>query len=167
MPSSPSLHACGELNPVAAREQLFELPLALFEWYRPNVLAVQLDQVEGKEEHGRVVRAGMRLIEIRFAVFTAHAGLATHHDRAHRKGVQRLNDARVAVHPIEAATSVEPYPIVAAPGDQAVSVVLDLVHPLRPALASVGCGRKARCDEARRQRTRERAARTHARRLLT
>jgi hypothetical protein len=57
----------GELNPVAAREQLFELPLALFEWYRPNVLAVQLDQVEGKEEHGRVVRAGMQLIEIRFA----------------------------------------------------------------------------------------------------
>ena len=28
------------------------------------------------------------------------------------------------------------------PGDQAVSVVLDLVHPLRPALASVGCDRK-------------------------
>src|ERR1700732_1923400 len=98
--------------------------------------------------HGRVVRAGMRLIEIRFAVFTAHDGLAIDHDRAHRKGVQRLNDARVAVHPIEAAASVAPYPIVAAPGDQAVSVVLDLVHPLRPALASVGCGRKARCDES-------------------
>ena len=113
------------------------------------------------------MRAGMQLIEIRFAVFTAHDGLAIDHDRAHRKGVQRLNDAREAVHPIEAATSVEPYPIVAAPGDQAVSVVLDLVHPLRPALAPVGCGRKARCDEARRQRTRERAARTHTRRLLT
>jgi hypothetical protein len=84
----------------------FELPLALFERCRAQVVAVQLDQVEGKEEHGRVVRAGMQLIELRLAVVAAHDGLAIDHDRAHRNAMQCLNDARVARHPIKAATIV-------------------------------------------------------------
>jgi hypothetical protein len=44
----------GESNAVALREQLFEPPLALFERRRAQVLAVQLDQVEGVEEDARI-----------------------------------------------------------------------------------------------------------------
>jgi hypothetical protein len=84
-------------------------------------------------------------------VSTAHHGLAIDRDRAYRKRSQRLDDARIAVRPVEPATSVEPYPIVAAPGDQAVSVVFDLVHPRRAALAALGGNREARGDEAWRE----------------
>ena len=42
----------GESNAVAVREQPFEPAFALFERRRPQVLAVQLDQVEGVEENG-------------------------------------------------------------------------------------------------------------------
>ena len=44
----------GEANPVAPHEQLFELALAQFERRRPQVLAVQLDQIEPVEEDVRV-----------------------------------------------------------------------------------------------------------------
>jgi hypothetical protein len=54
----------GETNAITAREQLFELALAQFERRRPQVLAVQLDQVEGVEEDARVIRARMQLVEI-------------------------------------------------------------------------------------------------------
>ena len=54
----------GESNAVAVREQLFEPPLAQFERCRPQVLAVQLDQVEAVQEDARVIRTRMQLVEI-------------------------------------------------------------------------------------------------------
>jgi hypothetical protein len=40
----------GGPNTLAAREQLFELALQGFEWRRPQVVAVQFDQVEAKSD---------------------------------------------------------------------------------------------------------------------
>jgi hypothetical protein len=46
------------------------------------------------------------------------------------------------------ARRIEPHAVARASGDQAIAVVLDLVHPIRTALAFIRCGRKARRDEA-------------------
>ena len=51
-----AFHVFRKPNPVVAREQSFELAFALFERCRPQVIAVQFDQVEGVETHGCVMR---------------------------------------------------------------------------------------------------------------
>jgi hypothetical protein len=48
----------------------------------------------------------------------------------------------------QAAAGVEPHAIIGAASDQAISIMLDLVHPRRAALTSDGGGREARDDEA-------------------
>jgi hypothetical protein len=78
-----------------------------------------------------------------------------------------FDDARVAIGPDIAPARVEPHAVAIAPGDQAVAVVLDLVHPRRPALAALRRGRMARRNEAWRQRMRGQHGGTHMRRLLT
>ena len=61
-----------ESNPLAAREQLFELALTLFEWRGPQVFAVQLDQVEGIQENARVVPARCSLSKSDLPSFPHH-----------------------------------------------------------------------------------------------
>ena len=79
-----------EASSIAVCEQPFELPLALFERRRPQILAVQLDQIESVEEDARVMRARVQRVEIWLAVPPAPHGLAVDRDRARAKRAQRL-----------------------------------------------------------------------------
>src|SRR5262249_22952678 len=96
----------------------------------PQVVAVQLDQVEGVEEYALVSALVTDEIERGNAVVIAADSFAIDDARARAQARQRLNDQREAAGEVIARTAVEPHPLAILAGDDTKAVVLDLMQPL-------------------------------------
>ena len=71
-----------------------ERGLARFERFAPQVVAVQLDEVEGVQEHPVVMAAVADPVEARHAVVIATHGLAVDEER----GRKRASDSTISVN---------------------------------------------------------------------
>src|SRR2546423_6997434 len=128
-----------------------ERGLADLKWITPQVVAVQLDQVEGIEEYARIMPPIPDAVEARHAVLVAAHGLAVDDTRARAQPGERLDDQREAVGQVVAGAAVEPHALAILARDDAEAVVLDLVHPRyrRSAVAALWwAGREGRSRAA-------------------
>src|SRR5262249_21118948 len=96
----------------------------------PQVVAVQLNQVEGVEEYALVSAVVTDEIERGNAVIIAGNSFSVDDAGARAQAGQRINDQREATGEIITGTAVEPHSLAHLPGDNPKTVVLDLVQPL-------------------------------------
>src|SRR5262249_1314220 len=122
--------------------------LAHFQGITPHVVAIQLDQVEGVEEYAPVGALVTHEIERGHAAVIASHRFAIDDARARAQASQRLDDQRKAVGEVIAGTAVEPHALTILAGDDAKSIVLNLMQPQAAGRQRVGFGGKARRDEA-------------------
>jgi glucose-6-phosphate dehydrogenase assembly protein OpcA len=101
--------------------------LAALKRIRPQVVAVQLDQVESLEKHALVSAVVTDEIERGNAVVIASDRLAVDDAGARAQASQRLDDERKAVGEIIARPAVKPDPLVFLAGDDAETVMLDFM----------------------------------------
>src|SRR5262249_28241184 len=119
----------------------------------PQVVAVQLDQVESVEEGTVVVAVVANEIERGNAIVIAGDSFAVDDAGARAQPGERINDQREAVAEVVARTAVEPHSRAVLPGDNPKTVVLDLVQPLAAGRQLIGFGWEARRDEPGREGT--------------
>jgi len=136
------------------REQAGERRLTHSERVTPQVVTVQLDQVEGVEEDARVMLAIADAVEARDPVLAASDRLAVDDAGPQPQLSQRLDDEREAVSEIVARPAVEPHALAALAGDHPEAVMLDLMQPILAGRRLRSGTGKARRDEAGRQGTR-------------
>jgi len=119
----------------------------------PQVVAVQLDEVEGVEEDAPVSALVPDEIERGDTVVIASDRLAIDDAGARAQACQRLDDQREAAGEIVAGTAVKPHLRASLAGNDAEAIVLDLVQPLAAGWQFIGFGREARRDEPGREGT--------------
>jgi hypothetical protein len=113
----------------------------------PQVVTVQLDQVEGVEEDASVIAPVADAVEVRHTVLVAAHGLAVDDTRARAQAGQRLDDQREAMGEVIARTAVEPHLRASLAGNDAEAVMFDLMQSLAAGRQLRGFGWKARRDE--------------------
>src|SRR5262249_32386118 len=113
----------------------------------PEVVAVQLNEVEGVEEYALVSAVVTDEIERRNAVVIAGNSFAVDDAGARAQAGQRLDDQREATGEVVAGTAIEPHLCALLAGNDAEAVVLDFVQPLAAGRQFIGFGRRARRDE--------------------
>src|SRR5262245_47129225 len=96
----------------------------------PQVVASQLDQVEGLQERAVIMAAVANEIERGNAVVIAGDSFAVDDAGAGAQACHRLNDQREAMGEIVARTAIEPHLCAILAGNDAEAVVLDLMQPL-------------------------------------
>ncbi len=163
MPSSPILQACANttsprcvrcwLNCTPGRDprsRLASVCLAHLERLAPQVVAVELQEIEGDENDVLVVAAMPQHLKARHPVLIAAHRLAIDQAAARLQLVHGLDDERVAGRPVMPVPGQQPdadrHGI--APRHQPIAVVLDLMHPVRPDRRSLARGWQAGLDEA-------------------
>ena len=112
-----------------AREQARERRLAHHERLAPKIIAIEFDQVEGIEEHRRVMAPVSDAIEGRDPILTAGHRLPIDDTGARAQPCQCLDDERKALGQVIAGAAVELHPLAVFAGDHPKTVVLDLVQP--------------------------------------
>src|SRR5262245_48371910 len=165
MPSSPSLQAwaktVGPSPSICSLNRMPELDLGTIDASvalrtssgAPQVVAVQLDQVEGVQERTVIMAAVANEIERGNAVVIAGDSLAVDDARARTQACQRFDYQREAVGEVITRTAVEPHLRAILAGDNPKTVVLDLMQPLAAGGQLIGFGREARRDEPGREGT--------------
>ena len=103
---------------------------AKLDWIAPEVVAVQLDQIEGVEEYAFVSAVVTDEIERGNAAVIAGDSFAVDDAGARAQECERLDNQREAMGEIVAGTAVESHPRAGLAGNDAEAVVLDLVQPL-------------------------------------
>src|SRR5262245_3372533 len=119
----------------------------------PQVVAVQLDQVEGVEEYALVSALVTDEIERGNAVVIAGDSFAVDDAGAGAQACQRLDDQRKAAGEVITRTAIEPHLRAVLAGNDAEAVVFDLVQPLAARRQLVGFGWETRRDEPGREGT--------------
>ncbi len=99
---------------------------------RPEVFAVEFDQIEGTEHGSVVAKSITESVEYREAAFVDHDGLTVHDARSHRQARDSLDDLREARREIVAIAGEQPHAFDVPPRDDAKAVVLYLVNPAGP-----------------------------------
>jgi hypothetical protein len=94
----------------------------------PQVVAAQLDKVEGVQEHVAIMAPIPNPVERRHAVLVTGDGLAVDDAGARLQAGQGLNDQREAVGQIVARTAIEIRLRAVLAGDDPETVVFDLVQ---------------------------------------
>src|SRR6516162_8650612 len=122
----------------------------------PQVVTVQLDQVEGVEEDARVMLAIADAVKTCDPVLAARNRLAVDDAGTRAQLSQRLHDQREAPGQVVARPAIEPHARAALTRDQPEAIVLDLMHPVLAARRLRGGAGKARRDETSRQGARMR-----------
>jgi hypothetical protein len=148
MPSRPSLQAWAKT--VGPSPSICERGLADLKRIAPEIVTVQLDEVEGVEKYALV---GAVVIERGNAVVIAGDSLVIDDARARAQACQRLDDQREAPGEVIAGTTIEPHSRAVLPGNDAEAVVLDFVQLLAAGRQPVGFGWEARRDEPGREGT--------------
>jgi hypothetical protein len=120
---------------------------------RPQVVAGQLDQIEGVEEYALVSAVVTDEIERGNAVVIAGDSFAVDDAGARAQACQYLDNEREATGEVIARTAVDPHLRASLAGDDAEAVVLDFVQPLAAGRQLIGFGGEARRDEPGRQDT--------------
>src|SRR5262249_7958440 len=96
----------------------------------PQIVAVQLDQIEGVQERAVIMTAVAHEIERGNTVVIAGDSFAIDDARARAWACQRLNDQREAMGEVIAGAAVEPHSRTVLAGNDAEAIVLDFVNPL-------------------------------------
>src|SRR5262249_52814205 len=96
----------------------------------PQVIAVQLNEVEGVEKHTVISAVVTDEIERSNAVVIAGDSFAINDAGAGAQACQRLDNQRKATGEVVARTTVEPHSRAVLPGDNPKTIVLNLVQPL-------------------------------------
>ena len=135
-------------------EHLLQARLASLERFLPQIVAVDLEHVEGVQEHGGIPALRVQPVEIGHAVIAAHDGLAVDRDRANPQTAGGLDDRRKAVAPIEPAAREQSHPSSLPANHEPVAIVLDLVHPIAPDRSMARPRRDTGRDEGERERAR-------------
>src|SRR5262245_34548955 len=130
-----------------------ERSLADLKRIAPQVVAVQLDQVEGVQERTVIMAAVANEIERGNAVIIAGNSLAVDDARLRTQTGQRVCDQREAAGEIVAGTAVEPHLRAGLAGNNAEAVMLDFMQPLPAGRQLIGFGWEARRDESGREGT--------------
>src|SRR5215469_10008969 len=163
MPSSPILQAwANTVGPSPSICSLKRRPmpalarrgLADFKRVAPQVVAVQLDQVEGVEEGVTVMASVANTVERRHAVVVASNRLPIDDAGARAQACQRLHDQREAAGEVVAGAAIEPHSRAVLAGNDPESIVLNLMQPQAAGRQRVGFGGEARRNEAGRKSTR-------------
>ena len=123
---------------MGAAQELRQEAFTLLDRSEPQIVAVQLDQVEGAEHGGVVMLPVAQQLEHREAALIDHDGLAVDEAGAHRQASDGLDDLREAVGEIVAIPRVQPNATAVAPRHDAEAVVLDLVQPALAARRLLG-----------------------------
>jgi len=117
----------------------------------PQVVAVQLDQVEGVQERAVIMAAVANEIERGNALVIAGNRFAIDDAGAGAQTCERLDYQWEAVGEVIARTAVEPHSRPILPSNNPKAIVLDFVQPLAARRQLIGFGWKARRDEAGRE----------------
>src|SRR5262249_22390463 len=125
--------------------------LAHLQWITPQVVAIELDQVEGIEEDAAVRALMPDELERGHAVVVASHRFAIDDARARAQARQRLDDQREAVGEVVAGAAEKPHALTILAGNDAEAVVLNFVQPRPAGRQRIGFGREARRDEAARK----------------
>ena len=125
----------------APTQQVRERRLARLQRLAPQILAIQLQEVEGVEEDMLARRLEPQPFEHRQPVLIAGDRLAVDQARADLEPVNGLDDERIARCPIVPVPRQQPYTDGVSARHEAVAVVLDLVNPVRPRRETLGGGR--------------------------
>ena len=136
MPSSPSLQAWAKtVGPSPSICSLNRMPgaglghdrcecgLANLKRIAPQVVAVQLDEVEGVEEYAVASALVTDEIERGHAVVIAGDSFAVDDAGARAQACQRLDDQREAAGEVIAGTAIEPHSLAVLAGNDAEAVV--------------------------------------------
>jgi len=130
-----------------------ERSLADLKRIAPQVVAIQLDQVEGVEEDAPVSVVMADEIERGNAVVIAGDSFAIDDAGTRAQACQRLNNQWEALGEVIARTAVEPHLRAVLAGNDAKAVVLDLMQPLAAGWQFIGFGWETRRDETGREGT--------------
>jgi hypothetical protein len=121
--------------------------LAGLDWLASHVDAVQLQQVEGEQESGRLVPALTQHLEDGHSTFVAADDFPVDQAGANLKIVYRLHNQGETARPIVAIAGKQTDAHGIAPGHQPIAVVLDLMDPIGAGRGLVGGRRLARFNE--------------------
>src|SRR5580704_15686405 len=100
----------------------------------PEILAIEMQQVEGDKCRGRRLtgsKVDLERREIRHAILVHDDHLAIDHGGANFQAAQRIADAGYPIRPVEATARIEAHRALLDDGDHAVAVPFNLVRPLR------------------------------------
>jgi hypothetical protein len=104
--------------------------LADFERLAAEIVAVELNQIEGVQEHAAIMAPISNVIEARCATLIAGGGLSIDDAGARAQPSQGLHDQRKTICQVVARPAVEPHLGAVLPGDDPKSVMLDFMQPL-------------------------------------
>src|SRR5262249_43558482 len=127
--------------------------LAHFQRIAPQVVAIELDQVEGVEEYTPVRALVTHELERGHAVVIASHRLPIEDAGARAQARQRLDDEREAPGEVVARSRIKPHAWTVFAGDDPEAVVLNLMQPRLAGWQRFGSGGEARRDETGRQGT--------------
>jgi hypothetical protein len=113
----------------APAQQTHQRCLAGLKRFAPQVLAVQLEQVEGEQEHVVIVAPVAQPLEHRDPVLIADDGLAVDQAGPRRQRARRRDDLRKAVREVIAFPREQSHTAFDPAGHDAEAVVLDFVNP--------------------------------------
>jgi hypothetical protein len=123
-----------------------------FERVAAEIVAVQLDEVEGVQEHAAIMAPISDVIEARHPTSHAIASPSMTQDRE-RSRAKGLHDQRKTICQVIAGPAVEPHLGAVLPGDHPKTVMLDFVQPLAARRQLCGFDWEARRDEPGREGT--------------
>jgi hypothetical protein len=112
-------------------QQPREVRLPHRERKRAHVVAVTGEHIEGVKLDLLVVLAGMQRVEIRDAIDAKDDGLTVDDELLHPVLQRGLDDPRVTLGPIVAIPSYQPHPVAVAMNEQPISIISQLVNPIR------------------------------------
>ena len=151
MPSQPRRHACSNtISPspsivfvehdagMRGADELRQLALAMLDWPAAQILALQLDQIEGAKHGVTAMTCPANQLEHGHALFVGDDRLAVDQERAAGKGRDRRRGERKPRCEIVAVASEEPDAGSVTPSHNAEAVVLDLVNPVSPGRRPLG-----------------------------
>src|SRR5262249_39151853 len=131
----------------APTQQARERRLARLQRLAPEILAVELEQVERKQEDTGIRAPIPETIKRRQPVVTTGDCLPVNQEGTHPQRAGSLGDQRVPVGPVVPVAGEQPDAGDVAPDHHAESVVLDLVNPAGAGWRAVGAGWQAGRNE--------------------
>src|SRR3954471_12197478 len=112
-----------------------------------QVRAIHSEKVERKQACV-LRRLRPQPVKVVARVLTFEHGFAVQHDAFSRYCPEHFDNQRERRRPTQTATAPQPHALAILAGDDAIAVVLDLMHPERTGRRDLGEGRNARGDKA-------------------
>jgi len=137
-----------------SREHTFQRRLAHRKRIAPQIVPVELDQIEGPHEHVCIMPPVSDTIEAGYAIAPARHSFPVNNAGPQAQTTERLDNERKTVSQIIPGPAVEPHAFAFLTSDDPEAVPFNFSQPNRTGRRIRGTGRKARRNEARRQCTR-------------